>query len=326
MRIALRSLLSGAAGVCAVAAAPRLVLAAEYPTKPIRMVVGFPPGGSADFIARVIGEALGKRLGQPIIIENKPGAVAEIAQDYTAKAAPDGYTIILGSSGSTSMLAAERHLPYDIINDFTYLMRVVDVGFAIVANPNLPVKTLPELIAYAKERPGKLKCGTIGIGSASHLAMLLLEQRAGFSVTTVPYKADSGILPDLISGILDIAVMTVPDSAENAKSGKLRMLAVTSPTREPLVADVPALAESGYPNATVTTWMGLMGPARLPENVQARLISAATDALNDPAVQQRLVNLSLRPAPLAPEPFRNAVVEEARQWKSVVDAAHLVIN
>ncbi len=324
MRIERRRVMAGATAVMATGVG-RAARAEAYPSRPVRLIVGVSAGGSADFAARVVAEGLRTRLGQPVVVENRTGAVGAIAFDYVARAVPDGYTLAFPASAGISLLAAVRpDLPYDITRAFTYICRAVTFDWVLVVSKGAGFSSLSELVDHARANPGKIMCGTIGVGSATHLAALLLEQQTGIKVTTVPYNGGSQVLPDLVAGRIDMAFLTVQDGISNPDA--TRLLAITGTAREPTLPAVPTMAEAGYPGAAMTMWLGLAGPAGLPAEVTDRLAGATQDVLKDAAVQQRFLTLGFRPAPLAGTAFRQMVVDEYARWRQVAQTAHFVIR
>jgi tripartite-type tricarboxylate transporter receptor subunit TctC len=323
MRTSLRALcLAVALGGLAITAQ-----AADYPVKPIRFIVGFLPGAATDYSARVVAEALTSRLGQPVVVENRPGAGSMIAAEVVSKATPDGYTLMMGNSdGITVLPAVNPTVPYHAPEDFSYISRFIKSPVVLVSSPKLPVKSMAELIAYAKANPGKLKYGTSGVGGIPHLTTLLLDQQAGIKMTHVPYKGTSGALTDIISGQIDVGFLTLSTVGAAAKAGQVLLLAVTSEQRQPDWPDLPTMAESGYPGCTVEVWYGMIGPAGLPAPVLDRLRGAVGDALASPEVKARLAASGLAPAPLIGDDFRKFVADEARRWKAIAKDANISIT
>lgn len=299
--------------------------ASAYPDKPIRLLVGNAPGGSGDISARIAAEALSVRLGQPVVVENKTGASATIALDYVARSAPDGYTLSATSGSATSMLAAvkPKTVPFDLGKDLSFIARLVQQNYILVLNTKWPFMTLADFVRYAKANPGKLRCGNIGYGSTTHMAALLFEQQSGARMTYVPYRGGMATMPDILAGNIDSAFLTVIDVLSAGATDKIRELAIASPAREPMLPNVPTMGESGYPDAAQTSWNGILGPTGLPDDVRARLESAVTGVMNDPAVVDKYVKLGMRPALLIGNAFRQDVVRDRDIWKSVAEFAHM---
>src|SRR5450755_280115 len=261
----------GFALLAAVGVAPP-ALAADYPTKPIRLIVPYPPGAGTDGTARIAAEALSSRLGQQVVVENKPGASGVIGSDYVAKSPPDGYTLLWTSTDSmTAVPALRSKMPYKVPDDFSYIAKVAETGMSLVVSTRIPVKSIPEFIAYAKAHPGKLSYGTSGIGGSPHLATLLFEKYTGIEMTHVPYKGVAPALTDLLGGQIDFALLTPITIVPFMGSDKMRVIGITAPTRHPMLPDAPTVKEAGIPQATATVWYGLFGPARLPPAVLERL-------------------------------------------------------
>ncbi len=328
MTISRRHVVAGGAGAMALGAGMRgrrAHAADDYPNKPILLVVGFAAGGSADITARIIAEGLSNRLNQSVVVENKTGASATIALEYTAKSRPDGYTLSITSGDATSMLWAvkPKAMPFDLHKDLTFISRIVELDYPLVVNTKWPFKTLAEFVAYAKANPGKLRCGNIGYGSGTHLTALLFEQQAGIKMTYVPYRGGMATMPDILAGNIDCAFLTVMDVLSAGKTDKITELAVASPVREALLPGVPTMAEAGYPGAAATSWLGLIGPSNLPQNVLNRLDKAIADVVVDPGVKDKLNKLALRSATLTGDAFRKAVVDEYDTWAAVAKKADM---
>ncbi len=301
--------------------------AADYPNKPVRLIVGFLPGAGSDLSARIVAAALGAQLGQPVVVENRPGAGSMIGVQGVARARPDGYTLLHTNSDGISMLPAIRsEVPYAIPKDFSFITRIVQFPLVVTVNAQLPIHSMAELIAYAKANPGKLHYGTSGVGTASHLASLLLEKEAGISMTHVPYKGSAGALPDLFGGSIDLAFPAVQTIAAQAGSGKVRFLAVTGAKRDPLMSEVPTLVELGFPSSTMVVWYGLMGPPALPPDVLAKLRTDAVAALSSPDSKRQFEKVGLEPAPLAGDDFEKFVVEDYNRWKAIGESEHIHID
>ena len=251
-------------------------LAQSFPTKPVKLIVPFPPGGAVDAYARTIQPALAENLGQPIVIENKTGASGMIGTEAVAKSAPDGYTLVVGNIATFAMnVGIYRKMPYDPVKDLTPIMHTVKVNYVVVVNPEVPVKTVAELIAYAKANPGKLSYGSSGSGSAQHMAAELFKARAGVDITHVPYKGTGALVGDLIAGHVSLAFADQASMMPQVKAGKLRALAVGGLQRSPDYPDIPTIAESGnLPGFEAVAWQGIAGPAGLPPAIVKRLNEA----------------------------------------------------
>ncbi len=311
--------------VVAVAAVP--ALAQDYPTKPVKMLVGYAPGGGSDVSARILADLLSPRLGQSVVVENKPGASSIIAIDATAKSAPDGYTLLHTNSDGIAILPAVRKsTPYDVNKDFTYIARILEVPLVVAVHPKLGVNTLAELIAYAKANPGKLRYGTSGVGSGPHMATLLFEKSAGVKMVHVPYKGSGPAVTDLIGGHIDLSFPAVPPLVPHAEAGKVKLLAVTGKTRDPLAPNVPTMKEAGLPGATVVIWYGLLGPAGMPANVVEKLRKETVATLNSPEAKERYKKAGFGTLPLAGNEFQKVAVEEYKLWKGIATAEKIQIE
>lgn len=301
-------------------------VAQDYPSKPIRLVVGFLPGAGADLSARLMAEALSARLGQPVVVENRPGATGAIATDLVSKAAPDGYTLLWAEGSAITILPnVKPSLPFKSEN-FTYLGHLVETGLSYVVNAKLPVKTVPELFAYAKENPGKVRYGTAGVGSAIHLATLLLEQTGGVKMVHVPYQGVAQSLTDLLAGHIDFALVTPATIGPYRESDKVRIIGVSAPNRHPSLPNVPTAKELGYPKATVVAWYGLMGPPALQPAVSERLLRELSVIVKDPALKEKIEKINLQLAPALGPDFEKAARDESAQWKAIVESEKIVVQ
>jgi tripartite-type tricarboxylate transporter receptor subunit TctC len=318
-------------GVCALLLAVTAGIlparAQDYPNRPIRLIVGYVPGGASDISARLLAEVLGTRLGQSVVVENKPGAASVIGIDYVAKAPPDGYTLLhTNSDGIAITPALKSNLPFAVPKDFTFITRIVQLPLVVAVRANLPVNSLAELIAYAKANPGKLRYGTSGVGSGPHLATLLLEKQAGIKMLHVPYKGSGAAINDLIGGHIDLSLPAVQPIAPYAEAGKVKLLAVTGEARDPLVPNVPTMKESGLPGATVVIWFGLLGPAGMPANVVDRLRKDAVAALNSPEAKKKYKAAGFETDPLAGDEFEKFAGAEYKLWKELATSEHIVLD
>ena len=315
MRPFRRTLLATLASVAALSAAPS-VQAQAYPNKPIRLVVTFTPGGAPDILARVFSEKA--QLGQNIVVDNKPGAGGNMGADFVAKAAPDGYTLVLGTVGTHSINGAlYAKMPYDMAKDFTAIAHVASAPNLLVVNNDLPVKTVPELIAYMKAHPNKLSFGSPGIGTSVHVSGELFKSMTGTSMTHVPYKGRAAAIPDLIGGQIQLMFDNMPSALPMAKEGKIRALAQTTAKRSAAAPDVPTVAES-LPGFEATTWFALFGPANLPREVVAKLNAEVKRVFALPDVQERLRTLGLEPWISSPDELARFQAAEIVKWAKVV--------
>jgi tripartite-type tricarboxylate transporter receptor subunit TctC len=292
--------------------------AQDYPIRPVRMVVPFSPGGSTDTLARIVGQKLTERSGQPVIIENRAGAGGHIGAEQVAKSAPDGYTLLLGGVPHAISASLYSKLPYDMARDLTAIAEVASFPSAIVLHPSLPANSVKELIALARTRPGRLSFGSAGIGSPNHLSLELFQTMAGVSMVHVPYKGSGQLVGDLLAGQVQLASMGLPVAVPHVQSGKLRAIAVTGAARSPLLPEVPTVSEAGLPGFEVTSWYGVFGPAGLPADIVAKLNSEIGSAVTAPEVKERLAALGAEPSVKAPDQFGRYVREEIAKWAKVV--------
>jgi tripartite-type tricarboxylate transporter receptor subunit TctC len=306
------------AALCAGHGAGIAYAAEPYPQRPVRVVVQFSPGGNVDTAARVISRQLAQQMNQQFVIDNRPGASGSIAYQTLATAAPDGYTLGIGHIGH---LALNPHtlgkVPYDPLKDFTAIGRMADAPNLLVSNPSLPVKTVQDLVAYAKAHPGKVASGTGGVGTVGHLAVELLSQRAGISLLHVPYKGSSQVVTDLISGGVQISFGGPPSLLPHVKSGKLRALAITSLKRAPSL-DLPTVAEAGYPGFEAVAWMGLIAPAGLRKEIVERLNRELRESLKADEVRRILDANGFEIVSSTPLEFDRFIRAEYANWGKFV--------
>lgn len=293
---------------------------AAYPAKPVRLIVPFPPGGPTDVMGRTAAKAMGDKLGQQFVVENKAGAGGNIGTDAVAKAAADGYTIGLSAISS---LAIAPHLysnvPFNVEKDFVPISLVGTTPCALVAHPSAPFSDLKGMVAYAKANPEKLSYATSGIGTSNHLAAELLQSVAGIKLTNVPYKGSSQIVPDLLSGTVLMSMeSSLATTLQHVKAGKLKAIAVTSPQRTKVLPDVPTIAESGYPGFEVETWFGLIAPASTPQAIVARLHAAWEAGAKTPEAQQAFDNISGNLRVTSPQQFAEFIRAENRRWGDLI--------
>lgn len=302
------------------AAAVPGALAQSWPAKPVRIVVPYPPGGPVDVSARLLAPKLQEALGQPFIVENKPGAGGNIGADFVAKSAPDGYTLGMGAIATHAINPALMpNVPYDPIRDFRHLALVVQVPNVLVVNNELPVKSVAELVAYAKARPGKLDFASGSTGSTGHLAGELFKQMTGTYMVHIPYKGAPAAVADLLAGRVHLMFDNLSSALPNVKSGKVRALAVTTLTRSAALPDLPTLDESGLKGFDMTTWWGLMGPAGMSPEVVQRLSAAILKAMDAPDVKTRLRAMGMEGTSVrTPEQFTAFVDTERKLYARLV--------
>ena len=294
-------------------------LAQSFPTKPVRLIVPFPPGGAVDVYARIIQPALAENLGQPIVIENKTGASGMIGTEAVAKSAPDGYTLVVGNIATFAMnVGIYKSMPYDPVKDLTPIMHTVKVNYVLVVNPQVPVKTVAELIAYARANPAKLSYGSSGSGSAQHMAAELFKAQTGVNLTHVPYKGTGALVGDLIAGHLQLAFADQASMMPQVKAGKLRALGVGGLQRSPEYPDIPTIAESGnLPGYEAVAWQGIAGPAGLSPAVVKRLNEAFKKAHESPGMKEKLAAAGLTSVGGTPEEFGRYIRSEIAKWSKV---------
>jgi len=301
-----------------VAAVP-FAAAQAYPAKPIRLVVPFPPGGPLDVIARTIGQKATEDWGQPVIVDNRPGAGGDIGADIVAKSAPDGYTIVMGALSTHAVnVTLYGNLPYDPIKDFAPIGLVAITPNVLVLNPNVPATSVQELIRYAKANPGKLSFGSGSNGSAGHLAGELFKVDAGVDMVHVPYKGGAPAMQDLLAGQIQLMFDNLANSMPQVKAGKLKALAVTTAKRSSLVPDLPTLTEAGVPNFDIYTWFGLLAPAGTPKDIIAKWNAELVKILGTPEVKERLLAQGAEPAPGTPEQFAALIKSEIPKYAKIV--------
>jgi tripartite-type tricarboxylate transporter receptor subunit TctC len=298
--------------------------AQNYPTKPIRLVVPFAPGGSSSIVARSVAAEMEKGLGQPLIIENKGGGGGNIAMNEVAHADPDGYTLIIGHVGSLAMTPfIEKDLGYDVMKDFAPVSLLAKVPNIFVVHSSVPAKDLREFVALAKKEPGKLYYGSAGNGSAGHLAMEYLKLVAGIELQHVPYKGTGPNLIDLVAGRTQATSAGTPPLMPHVKSGKLRVIAVGTPKRLPSLPDVGTVAEQGYPGFETSQWYGLNAPAKTPPAIVKRLADEAAKAAKSEAVMKRFAAEDTEAVGSTPQDYGAFVAREQARWKEVIDKAHV---
>ncbi len=328
----------GKGGVCGIALGLALFVGMEfgcisasaadpaYPTKPIHIVVGYTPGGSTDIPARLVGQKLSELLGQPVVIENRPGAGGNVAIEVVVRSAPDGYTPAWVSPGATVAKALLPQLSCDLMTDLVPVSQATSATGFLVVNPSLPFKTMAEFIDYCKAHPGELHYGSSGTAGSPHLAAEWFKSIAGIDIVHVPYKGTSPQIVDLLSGVTKVGFPTMPGVIEHVKDGKLRALAVSSAQRSPLLPDTPTMIESGYPGYVATSWTGVMVPAGTPPAVVAKLSESMAKVLAMPEVRQRLLDNGAEAVSSTPDEFRVFLLGEIEKWTKVVREANIRID
>jgi tripartite-type tricarboxylate transporter receptor subunit TctC len=294
----------------------------DYPSKPVRIIAQFSPGTSTDIIARAIGIKFSEAWGQPVVVENRPGAGAIIGTEAAAKSPADGYTLVMAVSSAFGINPGlVPNLPYDVMRDFALITNIVFTPQTLIVPANSPAKSLKELVALAKEKPGALNYGSLGSGSTSHLTMELFRSTAGIQLTHVPYKGSPPAYTDLFGGSLQLMFDAVPAVIPHAKSGKLRALAVGSATRSPFLPDVPTVAESGYPGFEAVGWIGLAAPAKTPDAVLNKINAEVARILATADMKERLAGLGVTPAASSRADFTAFVRGEIAKWGKLIKDA-----
>jgi tripartite-type tricarboxylate transporter receptor subunit TctC len=293
--------------------------AQSYPTKPIRLVVPFPAGGTTDILARAAAQKLTESLGQTVVVDNRPGAGGNIGAELVAKSAPDGYTLLMGTVGTHAINPSlYAKMPYDHVRDFAPVILVAGVPNVLVVNPSLPVNSVQELIAYAKANPGKLNFASSGNGTSIHLSGELFKSMTGLQITHIPYKGSAPALQDLAGGQVQLMFDNLPSSLALIKAGRLKALAVTSLERAPALPDVPTINESGLPGFEASSWFGLLAPAGTPQPIIAKLNAEVAKWLASPEAREKLLAQGANAAGGTPEDFVKHIAAETTKWQKVV--------
>ena len=308
-------------------AGPLAAQTTDFPNKPVRIVVPFPPGGATDITARVVAEKLSIKWGQPVVIDNKAGAGGNVGSDLVAKSAPDGYNIVLGVTGSHSInISLYKKMPYHPLNDFEPLTQATIYPNAIVVNPQVPANTLPELIALLKKEPGKFSYGSDGNGTASHLGMEILKARANVQLTHIPYRGSTPMITDLLGGTLMVGVTGLPAVQQHLKAGKLKMIAITTPQRAPGAPDYKTVAEQGFANFNAAPWAGFFAPKGTPKPVVDKLALDLADALKQADVAQKMNDLGSTVVGNKPDEFRQFVTRQIEMWAEGVKISGATVD
>jgi tripartite-type tricarboxylate transporter receptor subunit TctC len=322
MKLPRRKFLQLAAGAAALPALPRIAWAQAYPSQPVRIVVGFPAGGTSDIVARVLGQRLSERLGQQFVIENRPGAGSNLATEAVARAAADGYTLLLIGGANTINATLFDKLTFDFLRDIAPVASVFETPLVIEVNPSVPVHTIPEFIAYAKANPGKLNFATPGVGTPPHVAGELFKMTAGVNFVHVPYRGTGPMLTDLIGGQVQVAFDPLPASVEHIRGGKLRALAVTTATRSEALPNIPSASEN-VPGYVASNWYGFAAPKSTPPEIIGKLNAEINAALADPTIKTRLMELGGTPLASSPADFAKFVADDTTKWAEVIQAANI---
>ena len=322
MKLHRRKLLQLAAAGLAAPAFPHSTLAEDYPTRPVRIVAGFAAGGGVDITARLIGQWLNERLGQSFVVENRTGAGGNIGTEAVVSAAPDGYTLLLATVPNAVNAALYNNLKFNFIRDIAPVAGIIRVPMIILLHPSMPVKTVPELIAYAKANPGKVNMASAGNGSAPHMAGELFKMMAGVNMVHVPYRGQGPALTDLLGGEVQVLFATAPGTTDYIASGKLRALAVTTAARAEVVPDLPPVGDF-VPGYKTSQWYGMCAPGKTPAEIIGKLNKEINAGITDPGMKARLAALGGEPPPGTPAEFGKLIAEETEKWAKVVQAAGL---
>ena len=301
------------------ASANAVAQSANWPTRPIRLLVGFAPGGGTDIVGRALAIKMSEVLGQPVVVENRPGASGTIAADITAKAAPDGYTLLMGHSNSNAIAPfVLQNVPYDAATDFTPITYVGYVPNVLVVNPGIPAKTVAELVALCKANPGKYTYASSGIGSTQHLAGALFAKITNVDINHIPYKGSGQAIVDLVAGQVSMNFDTMPPVLEQVKAGKLRALAISTPQRVPQLPDVPTFSEVGINGFDVTNWYSVMGPKGMPRDIVMKINAAVQAAMSDPKIRPQLEAQGVQFGSGTPEEFARFIKAELTKYQKLV--------
>ena len=304
-------------------AVSHFALAQSYPAKPVRLVVGLAPGGATDIMARTLAPALGDELGQPVVVDNRPGAAGSIGAAAVAKAPPDGYTLFLASSSFTSNAVLQQNGSFDPLQDFEPITNIASAPFLLVVRNSLPVTSVRELIAYAKSNPGKLNYASSGIGSTAHLSGEFLKRAAGIEMTHIVYRGAGPALADVLGGQVDMMFASIVSSLHHAKSGKLRALAVTSPKRSSVVPEFPTVAEAGVPGFEMVGYFGLLAPAHTPASIVAVVHSAVQRAVRRRDVVERIAADGAEPDGCTPAELRALLEKDMKSIAAITRGANI---
>jgi tripartite-type tricarboxylate transporter receptor subunit TctC len=299
------------------------VLAQTYPAKPVRLIVTYPPAGSSDLMARILGQKLSELWGQPVIVENKPGAAGSIGMEYAAHQPPDGYSFVIGNLGPVVVNPLLSKVPFDVERDFMPVSMIATGPNVLVVNPNTPVKTLGELVAYARANPGKLNFGSGGPGSVAHLSGEMLKSLAHIDIVHVPYKGGILSVNDLLAGHVQMVFSDALPVMQHIRAGKLRALAITSPERTPLVPDVPTCVESGVPGLVAVNWWGVLLPAGTPKAIADKFYSDLVKVMRDPDVKEKFTQLGVEAVSSTPEQLAAYMRAETAKYAKLIKEANI---
>jgi tripartite-type tricarboxylate transporter receptor subunit TctC len=322
MQLPRRQFLRLAAGVAALPALPRVATAQAYPSRPVRLIVPVPPGGALDILARLMGQWLADHLGQPFVIENRPGGGTNIGIEAVVRSPSDGYTLLLVPGSVAANTTLYQHLTFDFIRDIVPIAMISSLPLVMLVNPSNPAKTVPEFTAWAKANPGKVSMASGGTGSTSHLGGELLKLMTGIDMLHVPYRGGAPALTDLMGGQIQVYFSPLPESIETVRGGKVRALSVTTAKRSQALPDVPTIGET-VPGFEASTWQGIGAPRNTPAEIVARVNKEINAALADATIKSRLADVGSIPMPMSPAEFEKFIVEETAKWAKVIREAKI---
>ncbi len=325
MRLPRRRFLRLAAGAAAFPVVPRRATAQNYPSRPVRIIVPVPPGGALDILARLIGQWLSERLGQPFVIENRAGGGTNIGIEAVVRAPADGYTLLLIPGSVPVNATLHPKLNFNFMRDIVPIAMISSIPLVMEVALSVPAKTVPEFIAYAKANPGKISMASGGLGSTSHVGGELFKLSTGIDMLIVPYRGGAPALTDLIGGQVQVYFSYLPESIESVRTGKVRALAVTTAARSPALPDLPTVGDF-VPGFEASSWQGIGAPRNTPAEIVARLNSEVNAALADPAIKARLAELGSTPTPMSPGDFEKFIVAETEKWAKVIRAAKITLQ
>jgi tripartite-type tricarboxylate transporter receptor subunit TctC len=322
MKLPRRKFLHLAAGAAALPAISRIASADTYPSRPVHIIVGFPPGGAGDIVARLIAQSLSERLGQPFVIENRPGAGSNLGTELVVHAPPDGYTLLFVTAANAFNATLYSDLSFNFIRDIAPVAGIARAPLVMVVNPSAPAKTVPEFIAYAKANPGKLNMASGGIGGTPHVAGELFKMMAGVDMLHVPYRGDSAALVALLGGQVQVYFATISGAIEFVRGGKLRALAVTTATRQATLPDIPTLGEF-LPGYEAGTWFGVGAPKNTPAEIIDKLNKEINAVVAEPQVKARFADIGVEPISMTPAEFGKFIAAETGKWGKVIRTANI---
>lgn len=314
----MKALLNSVVLACGLSLVSGAAFAQAYPTRPVKLIVPFAPGGFTDVVARILGQKLSVAMGQQFVIENKAGAGSTIGTDFVAKAAPDGYTLVMVSTTHVISPSIYKNMPYDPIKSFTVISKLVDSPYVLLVNPKLPARNVQELVALAKAAPETIHYASSGNGSSQHLMGGLFASMTGAPLKHVPYRGSGAAATDLVAGVVESSFAGVPNALSQVPQGRLRALAVTTAKRIPQLPDVPTMQEAGVPGYEASVWLALLAPAGTPKDIVVRLNSEIAKVMSAPDTQKALYDAGVEPTPSTPEAMAEHMVKDMDRWAKVI--------